>query len=458
MAIANLMQQNRQRLSHFGPAIPMRKAYNKNTGGIASVSRMLIGDYYGLPGVKRTAEWSANHDQILSLYKGSLYICTKAIASKIATMGYKVLRRKHKKSGEVFLPVSANHPLVELLNDPNPAYTPAVFHEMMISWQLLSGNAYALKVKNGFGTPVALHPISPQFVRVIPSSDDWVQGYRVSARYFGAAMWDVHADEMIHVKEASPDQQGTQRFYGFPHTLACEAAVELENEMFTRERYRFSNYAEPGLILGTDQKIGSAHQLKQLVHEIWSQHRVSEQSGVPMVLHSGMKLLSDAKGGGSELNYADSLMMTLKFISATFQMPLEVVGLNQNASRASAQASLKTYAENCINPRLVAYGQALTNGLAKDFEKDLIIQVGPFDVSDLESMTRAIETLGHLGAIDQNEARKLLFNLPPFELGGHRPTLQAGVTVAPFGDDDEDSNDTVALGGLEPDTANIAVI
>jgi len=431
-----------------------------NTGrsnkGTAAMSRMLIGDYYGLPGVKRTAEWSANHDQILSLYKGSIFICINAIATKIASMGIKVLRRRYSKAmGSHTVNVSHDHPLVELLNCPNKKDTAFNLHATLIAWWLISGNAYLEKVKNGFGTPVALWPISPQFVRAIPDSNDWVQGYRVSARYFGAAMWDVPESEMIHIKQPSIDHQGTQRFYGTPTSLACEAAIELENEMFSRERHRFSNYSEPGLILGTDQKIGSEHQLKQLVHTIWSQHRVSEQSGVPMVLHSGMKLLNSAKGGGSELNYASSLMMTLKFIAATFQLPLEVVGLNENASRASAEASLKTYAENCINPRCVAYSQALTQGLAKDFEKDLEIQVGPFDVADMNSLRAAVETLFKIGRVTPNEGGQILLNLPPLENGGNTPLIQAGVTQANYGNDDILDNDQINEGGLQ--TPNLTV-
>ena len=456
MALRELIQTNSQRLSHYSGTSTIQKSASNNTRGTRAMSRMLIGDYYGLPGLKRTAEWSANHDQLATLYKGSIFICINAIASKIASMGIKVMRRRYSKAmGSHLVHVSHEHPLVELLNAPNPKDTAFNFHATMVAWWLLSGNAYFEKWKNGFGTVTELWPVSPQFVRVIPDSDHWIQGYRVSARYFGAAMWDVPFDEMVHVKAFGVDHQGTQRFYGHPTSLACEAAVELENEMFARERHRFSNYAEPGLILGTDQKIGSEHQLKQLVHTIWSQHRVAEQSGVPMVLHSGMKLLSNTKNGGSELNYTDSLLTTLKFIAATFQLPLEVVGLNMNASRASAQASLKTYAENCINPRCIAYGQALTQGLAKDFEKDLEIQVGPFDVADMVATGQIVETLGRIGGITPNEARRVMLNLPPLEVGGNTPVLQAGVAAAPFGNDADESNDEAAGGGYQPQNMSL---
>jgi len=62
-----------------------------------------------------------------------------------------------------------DHPLLSLLNDPNPDYTRSQFDEVRILQRLLAGESYVWEWRNAMGQVVELWPIPPQHVKPIPA-------------------------------------------------------------------------------------------------------------------------------------------------------------------------------------------------------------------------------------------------------------------------------------------------
>ena len=372
------------------------------------------------------------YDELLKLFRGSVFICAGAVAEKAASMKTNVYRQMMRKSGAYREAVSPYHPCVELLNNPHPNYTAFDLHYQNFGWLQICGDAYMHKQKNSWGTPVRLNPLSPQWVRVIPGEENLIDGYLVDSAYFGANRWEVRASEMVRVKKPNLDWSSNRRFYGMSTVIAAENTIQLEAEMLSRLRHKFSNLANPGLIFKTKQRMNEA-QLKQNLDAIWTQHRLAEHEGKPMLVHSDMELISGADGKTQELDYRGSLEDTLKITSAAFGIPLSVVGLVDGLSKANAEAGQATFAHNKLNPMLVQYSQVLTKYLAKDFEEDLIIEVGPFTVRDFGQIVNGAQALWRAGAITPNEIRDYLLNLPPLDEGGDTPVLPAGVGLASYG-------------------------
>lgn len=384
---------------------------------------------------KQVADWYANQDELVKLYSGSVYIAAGAIARKIASTEAVVKRVRYcPKSGTVKKDrVSPNHPLCQLLQNPNDEDEPYDLHYLTTAWKLICGDAYIEQVPNGFGRPCRLHPMPPQWIKPIMSQHSLISGYRVDGRFLGCFQYDVPREEMIHIKENSLDKSNNRRFYGYPVPLAVQNAIELEHSMLQRLKYRFDNLAEPGLIFGTDERLSPAS-LKQRMHEVWSQHRFQEDTGKPMFLHNKTKLLAGGDGAKQkELDYRGSLESTRQFITSTIGVPLAVVGLVSDQNRANAEAALYTFAHNTVNPHLTQYSQVLTRQLARRFEPDLEIQLGPFRVIDLKDLIHSVEICLKGGAITPNEVRDVLMNLPPMMTGGDSPVLQAGMASSNFG-------------------------
>lgn len=394
-------------------------------------ARFASGDSFGRS-PKMDAMPNVDYDRLIKLFRGSVFICAGAVAEKAASMKTNVYRQRMRKSGEYREKVSPWHPLVELLNCPHPQLTAFDMHYQNIGWLQICGDAYMHKQKNNFGVPVRLNPLSPQWVRVIPGEMNLIDGYRVDSKYVATKNWDIPHSEMLRIKKPNLDWSSTRRFYGMSTVIAAENTVQLEAEMLARLRHKFSNLANPGLIFKTKLRLNEA-QLKQNLDAIWMQHRLAEHEGKPMLVHSDMELISGADGKQMELDYRGSLEDTLKITSASFGVPLAVVGLSDGKSKANAESDLASFASNKLNPLLTMYSQCLTNFLAKDFDEDLVVELGPFTVRDYGQIVNGAQALWRAGAITPNEIRDYLLGLPPLDLGGDTPVLPAGVGLAEFG-------------------------
>lgn len=394
-------------------------------------AKFASGDSFGRA-PKMDAMPTVMYDQLIKLFRGSVFICAGAVAEKAASMKTNVFRQRMRKSGEYREKVSPWHPLVELLNCPHPQLTAFDMHYQNIGWLQICGDAYMHKQKNRFGVPVRLNPLSPQWVRVIPGEMNFVDGYRVNSQYTASKNWDISHADMLRIKKPNLNWAGTNRFYGMSTIVAAENTVQLEAEMLARLRHKFSNLANPGLIFKTKRRLNEA-QLKQNLDAIWMQHRLAEHEGKPMLVHDDMELISGADGKQQELDYRGSLEDTLRITSAAFGVPLAVVGMTDSQSKANADAQLATFAQNKLNPLLTMYSQCLTNFLAKDFDEDLVVELGPFTVRDYGQIVNGAQALWRAGAITPNEIRDYLLGLPPLDVGGDTPVLPAGVGLAEFG-------------------------
>lgn len=387
-----------------------------------------------------------DYAECLRLYRGSFAIAAGVRARSIASRQITVKRRVTKKSGLAYEDVSPNHLLCETLRNPNEYDTAFDLHFKTILLQSVFGDSYALKTRNGFGVPNQITPLYPQWMSVIPSPEKYIAGYRVNTWRFGTMGYDVERKDIVRFESFNVDGMGDSPFYGMPTSALAEDTIELESEMYSRVRHKLNNYAKPGLIFGTDQRL-SAIQLEQNAHEIWSQHHAAEQTGKPMIVHTNMKLLAGGDGGqNEELDYLESLQATQKLNSSAIGVPLSVLGLVSDQNRASAEAAMFTYATNIINPDCVQYGQRWTKDLAEDYEEDLEVFIDPLDTNSLQDLIRAVEACWRSGAITPNEIRDRLMNLPPMKAGGNDPVMPAGSMIANYGND-PDNVDT--LGPLQ---------
>lgn len=68
--------------------------------------------------------------------------------------------------------------------------------------------------------------------------------------------------------------------------LGVAVPIEIQKEMLDRLRIQQANYAKPGMVFRTNQRL-SDPEIRQQVEEIWRQHRLAEQFGEPKILHNG---------------------------------------------------------------------------------------------------------------------------------------------------------------------------
>jgi phage portal protein BeeE len=375
---------------------------------------------------KTTAHWVEDRNSFVQQYKGSTYMAIGAIAKMVAMQDIVIQRRTQKKSGIKYEEVSLSHPLRELFEHVNEEDTLWSLWFYMVGWRMLTGDSMIYKAKNGFGITKELWPMPSQWCRVVPDAEKYISGYEVSS---GPSSYFVPKDSMIQIKQPNFDWSGHGRFYGSPVIKAAATTIELENEMFKRLFYTFKNFAPPGMVFSTEQRL-QPHQVHQLWANLAAQHSMSEHSGRPMIVHSGLNLESSyQQNGQKELDYIGSLDKTLEITLATHGVPREVVGITESANKASMQGALVQFCKMTVDPILMQFSECLTKDLAREFapDKSLVVKIGPCMVDKEEHLVKMVETMTKAAAITPDEVRHILMDMDPLDSPhGSKPVMVSG--------------------------------
>lgn len=387
------------------------------------------------------ADWTENRDQYVKQYEGSTYIAIGAIARMAAMQPVKVKRRVVKDSVVTYEPVSPTHPLVELLEFVNERDTLWDLWFHMVGWRLLTGDSFLFKAKNGFGKTKQLWPMPSQWVHIIASETEVIQGYQVRSN--SGMDFYCPKDQMIQIRNPSLDWSDNGRYYGHPAIKASRQSIDLEKQMWNRLYYQFKNMAPPGMVLSTEMRL-QPHQARQLWATIATQYADQTASGRPMVLHSGMKLEGEfSKPGSRELDYKGSLDKVLEQTMATHGVPKALVGLVEGLSRSNLESALFQFAKTTLDPILVHFSQHLTQDLAREFGDDLIITLGPASIDSQDALRKDLELMIKAGATTPDEVRHVIRELPPLPDGlGEKPVMISGFQTV----DDPNNPDRTTVG------------
>lgn len=412
--------------SHSSPAIAIEKA----TRDFAAVAvPPMPSSHRPVP-----AAWVDDKNEAVRHYRGSTYVAIGAIARRVAMQPAKVFARRRRKSGEQRIPVPHDHPLQVLFEFVNDFATQFDLWFSIVGWRLITGDAYLWKTRNGFDVPAELWPLPSQWVHALPSPTSFIGGYLVRG-VFGQDV-TLPTRDVIHFAEPGMDWSGNGRFYGRAPLMAGASMVDVESAMLARLYHQFKNFAPPGLHYTTDAELTS-EQLKEIYHDVLIMHGRAEQTGAPIVSHSGMKA-GEWRTSPREMDYANSLDKAMEYTLAVFGVPKAVVGLTRETNRANMEAALVAFAQNTVNPLLVHMSQHLTQGFAGDFDDDLEVCLPLIDTADLDLMRRVIETATKAKAVTPNEVREILLDLAPYKVGGNTPTIGGTEALADFGNDAEE--------------------
>ncbi len=412
-------------LAHARQAAPVHKT-------LESFAEMMVPDH-GAGYRYDYAPWVVNQEEYIKHFKGTAFIAIGAIAKKVAQQKALVFYRRFKKSGMKRDPVPPDHPLQKLFDAVNPIHTQFDLWYQMVAWRLMTGNSYWWKARNGFDVPNELWPLPSNWVWAVPSREKFIDSYLVRG-VFTAREQVIPAEDVLHIREPSINWNGGGRFYGYPVAHATATAIDLEESMLRHLYHQFRNFSPPGMHYTTDQKL-TQEQFLDLMVQVRSQQRTVEQTGDPILSHSGMKV-DEFRGSIREMDYSNSLQTVMQYILAMFGTPQAVVGVSKDYNRANMVGALISWCENTINPLLVHTGQHLTQNLASDFDDDLIVEFEPVSVDDVDAMRADIATAQSAGAITPNEVREVLLKRPPYDKGGDRPLISSSVAEGFIGNGD----------------------
>ena len=310
------------------------------------------------------------------------------------------------------------HPLIDLLNRPNPQQSYSEFFNSLFGYVLLSGNAYILKVGSDTGSPSELHQLRPDRIRIIgggnaiPDKYEYVLNGHVQATY-PVDQVDGYS-QVKHVKLWNP----LDDYDGLSPMSAAATSVDQHNLSAKHNINLLNNGARPSgaVIFKPKDDAGFAvnlteSQRQQLLTDLNNRFSGAGNAGRPMLLEGDF----DWKEMGLSPKDMDFLALSQKSatdIALCFGVPSQLVGVPDAQTYANvAEARLALYEETII-PHLRKMASDLNEWLIPMFDDRLKLE---FDIDNIpalaerkrktyENVTSAVRE----GIMTRNEARKII--------------------------------------------------
>ena len=338
-----------------------------------------------------------------------VFRCVNEIAKGAAAVPFMV------KSGDDPL---ERHPLVDLLNRPNPLQSNSEFFASLFGYLLLSGNAYYVKVGGLGGMPRELHLLRPDRIKIEGGSGAIPQRYEYSINGRTEQIYEVDQESGFSDLKQTKLWNPLDDYYGCSPLSAAAVEVDQHNMASKHNINLLNNGARPsGAVVfkprddqGYSVNLSEA-QRQQLLTDLNNRFAGTANAGRPLLLEGDF----DWKEMG--LSPKDMDFINLKHMSATdiamcFGVPSQLVGVPDQQTYANvAEARLALYEETII-PYLRKLESDLNEWLVPQFREDLHFEYVIDEIPALSERRRRIyeNVIGAVsqGIMTRNEARELV--------------------------------------------------
>ncbi len=280
------------------------------------------------------------------------------------------------------------HPLVKIMNNPNPFTTRARLMRMLVMDRDLDGNCYIAKVRSDLGNVVELWRLRPDRVRIIPDRQNFIAGYTYTV---GNETALFPPEDIIHWDEPNP----LSDYYGFSPVSPIMARVEVDNAL----RQALGDFytgggAGPGAILTLSGKLDDTireqvrDKLRKMLNHIGSFRET-------LILEQGT---SDYKRLGLDRGLTDYVPKEVNAVMESriglpFGIPGSILGLligYESSSYANKRADWQVFWDITMTPLMADFDDGFTRSLCPEFGGiDELLA----DLSDIRALQEDIDAL-----------------------------------------------------------------
>jgi HK97 family phage portal protein len=363
-----------------------------------------LGSVLAGPSARPAGWWRDDSVEQLRNYQSWVYAAVNAIAQEVARQRPYIFINTGQAEHEQ-TPLAHSHPLVRLLDNPNPWMTPWELWYLTVLYLELTGNCYwyAAPINvggNRMGAPGELWIVPTPWVRIVPDAATYVKAYEVAAP--GVPVEVFAPAEIIHLKYPNP----LDVHYGLSPLQANALTVDANTELQKSRYQTFHAGQRPGVVLQTDQTL-SENTVRRLEEKIQGRFGGRENWHRPLVLEQGLKA-SPWTLTPAEMDYLNSSRMTRDEIFAMFRVPPPIAGMVENMGLGADiwYGARVMFCEGTVQPKLDLIGQALTRDLARRFGPDVEISFPDCSPRNQDQRRQDDELDAKMGLRTYNEIRR----------------------------------------------------
>jgi HK97 family phage portal protein len=211
-----------------------------------------------------------------------VYKCVNEIANGASSVKFQIFDNDIKLDA---------HPLINLLERPNPLQAGNEFFQSLYSFLLLSGNSYVLKTGTENQPPKELHLLRPDRVKIEPSATTIPKSYQYELSGQVVNSYPVDSEtgqsEVKHFKLWNP----TDDYYGLSPLRAASVDIDQHNYSAKHNVNLLMNGARPSgaIVFRPKDEAGMNVQLtesqrQQLISDLELRFQGTDNSGRAMLL------------------------------------------------------------------------------------------------------------------------------------------------------------------------------
>lgn len=303
-----------------------------------------------------------------------VFRCVNLIAESAAAVSWQLFSGTGDDRQQI-----EQHPLLELLKNPNPFQGGSAFFQSLYAYRLLAGNTYieAAGPTGGAraGQPRELWILRPDRMRVIKGARGVPAGYEFETNG-KKVRWDfdplnVVASPILHSKSFHP----LDDYYGLSPLEAAAFEIDQHNAAGRHNYSLLANGARPdGAVVYTppdeaSSDVLSDEQFKRVQREI-DEHSGPDNAGRPMILEGGLDWRPMAMSP-KDMDFANLRDMSGRDIAMAYDVPPQLVGIEGSQTFANfEQARLSLY-EDAVLPLVDDYADELNRWLVPRYGENL---------------------------------------------------------------------------------------
>ena len=296
--------------------------------------------------------------------------------SEVAQAAASVPWRLHRRRGERLIEITA-HPLLTLLDRPNPVQGGPALLEAAYGFRLIAGNAYLEAVASDGRPPVELYALRPDRMTVVPGAAGIPAAYRftVAGRSRDFPVDQVTgASAILHFKSFHP----LDDWYGLSPIEAAAFAIDQHNQAGAWNQALLQNGARPsGALMVASASDGSAgtladEQFERLKSQIDELYSGAKNAGRPVLLEGGLSW-QEMSLSPKDMDFIDAKHTAARDIALAFGVPPQLLGIPGDNTYSNMREARLALWEETILPLVGQMTAELNHWLTPRFGDDLVL-------------------------------------------------------------------------------------
>ncbi len=304
------------------------------------------------------------------------------------------------------------HPLLNLLQHPNPLQDGAAFLENVFASLQIAGNVYieAVQPRDGH-LPAELYVLRADRMKVIPGAAGLPQGYEYSVNG-KTTRWAADpvtgASAILHIKSFHP----LDDWYGMAPLEAALLSVDQHNAAGAWNQALLNQGARPSGALVYAPKDGPASlsddQIQRLREEMEQHYMGKANAGRPLILEGGLDW-REMSLSPRDMDWLAGRDTAARDIALAFGVPAQLIGIPGAQTYANMAEARLAFYEETVLPLVNRVIGAFDHWLTPLYDEELYLDYDVDKISALSARRDALwDKLQRTDFLTVNEKREAL--------------------------------------------------